>query len=129
MAVRHLTLAEVLDLHGRLIAETGGDPGIRDLAALTAAVAEPRVHLARAEVRSTADEKAAALGFSLLRDRPFRSANRRLAHAAMETFLVLNGLELRANPGEAEEALAGVASGASSREGLMAWLRSRMVKL
>jgi death on curing protein len=127
--MRHLTLAEVLDLHERLIAETGGKPGIRELDRLVAAAGEPRRVLAGSEVHTTADEKAAALGFSLLRDRPFLSANRRLAHAAMETFLHLNGLELRASPAETETILASVWDGLSSKEGLMAWLRAHMVKL
>ena len=127
--MRHLTLAEVLDLHERLIAETGGAPGIRDLDRLVAAAGEPRRVLAGAEVHATADEKAAALGFSLLRDRPFRGANRKLAHAAMEMFLHLNGLELRASPAESESIIAGVWDGLSSKEGLMAWLRAHMVKL
>jgi death-on-curing protein len=127
--MRHLTLAEVLDLHQRLIAETGGASGIRNLEAVVSATGEPRRVLAGAEVHTTADEKAASLGFSLLRDRPFQSANRRLAHAAMETFLHLNGLELRASPQEAEQAIAGVWDGLSSKEGLMAWLRAHTVKI
>ena len=35
--------------------------------------------------------KAAALGFSLVCNHPFLDGNKRVGHAALETFLMLNG--------------------------------------
>src|SRR4029450_4513088 len=40
--VRYVTLAEVVELHRRLLQATGGAPGIRDLGALESAVAQPK---------------------------------------------------------------------------------------
>ncbi|HEU6450561.1 MAG TPA: hypothetical protein VFT57_04015 [Gemmatimonadaceae bacterium] len=42
-AVRYLTLAEVLELHRRVTAQTGGAWGVRDLGALESAIAQPRM--------------------------------------------------------------------------------------
>jgi death-on-curing protein len=42
----------------------------------------------------------AALGFSLVCNHPFVDGNKRVGHAAMETFLVLNGWELAADVDE-----------------------------
>jgi death-on-curing protein len=39
---RYLTLAEVVDLHERVVALAGGAQGLRDLGALEAAIAQPR---------------------------------------------------------------------------------------
>lgn len=39
--MRYLTLGEVLALHRRLLAESGGSPGVRDLAAIASAVSQP----------------------------------------------------------------------------------------
>jgi len=39
--MRHLTLKETLDLHQRIIDQSGGLPGIRDLGALESALAQP----------------------------------------------------------------------------------------
>ena len=41
--MRYLSLGEELELHRRIIGETGGSPGLRDLAALESAVAQPRM--------------------------------------------------------------------------------------
>ena len=42
----------------------------------------------------TVFEKAAALGYSLIQGHSFTHGNKRIGHAAMEAFLVLNGLEI-----------------------------------
>jgi Fic family protein len=44
----------------------------------------------------TLAEKAAALALSLAGNHPFVDGNKRVAHAAMEVFLVLNGREIEA---------------------------------
>jgi death-on-curing protein len=72
-------------------------------------------------------EKAAALAFSLIMNHPFLDGNKRTGHAAMETFLVLNGFEIDATPGEQEDILLGVAASRISREDLLDWL-SRHLK-
>ncbi len=39
--MRYLSIAEVLDLHQRLLADSGGAIGVRDLGALESAVSQP----------------------------------------------------------------------------------------
>lgn len=59
-------------------------------------------------------EKAAALCFSLIANHPFLDGDKRVAHAAMETFLMLNGSELSATVDEQERLMLSLAA-ASSR--------------
>ncbi len=90
--MRHLTLGEVVELHGRLIAATGGATGIRDLGLLESALAQPAATFAGAELHPTPVDKAAALGFSLVANHPFVDGNKRIGHAVIEVFLVLERL-------------------------------------
>jgi death-on-curing protein len=69
------------------------------------------------------ETKATALCFSLVMDHPFVDGNKRVGHAAMETFLVLNGFELDAAIEESERTLLALAAGELSREQLSAWVR------
>jgi death on curing protein len=55
--------------------------------------------------------------------------NKRVGHAAMETFLVLNSYELHASVDEAERLILGVAAGTVSREDLVAWLGEHVIPL
>ncbi|MFM7465183.1 MAG: type II toxin-antitoxin system death-on-curing family toxin [Cyanobium sp.] len=115
-------MAEVLELHQRLLDQTGGMPGLRDLGLLEAALALPRQTFAGVDLYLGVSAKAAALGFSLIQNHPFVDGNKRIGHAAMEIILMLNGLELTASVSEAEEAVLAVASGQMDRESLIQWV-------
>ncbi len=124
--MRFLSLAEVLELHRRVVAQSGGSGGVRDLGALESAVAQPRMSFGRQELYETLSEKAAALGFSLILNHPFVDGNKRTGHAAMETFLILNGYEIDAEVDEAEHMVLAVAAGQAGREQLTVWLRGHL---
>ena len=64
----------------------------------------------------------AALCFSLALNHPFVDGNKRVAHAAMEVFLVLNGAELVASVDEQEQLMLDVAAGRHTREQLTIWI-------
>ena len=124
--MRYLALAEVVELHRRLLEATGGAAGLRDLAALESAIAQPKVAFAGADLYPTLVEKAAALCFSLVENHPFVDGNKRLGHAAMETFLILNGAELDARVDDQERVMLDLAAGRIDRAQLLDWLRHHL---
>jgi death-on-curing protein len=79
-----------------------------------------------ADLYPTLVAKAAALGFSLIQGHPFVDGNKRIGHAAMEVFLVLNGFAIVASVDEQESTVLAVASGSLSREALTNWLERRV---
>jgi death-on-curing protein len=81
-----------------------------------------------AEAHPTLPAKAAALAFSLIKNHPFVDGNKRVGHAAMATFLFLNGWELEAPIVEAERVILDVASGLLGREALTEWVSSHLVR-
>lgn len=66
--------------------------------------------------------KAAALGHSLIQNHPFVDGNKRVGHASMEVFLLLNGYEIDASTDNQERVIVDVASGQMSRVELSEWL-------
>jgi death on curing protein len=125
--MRYLTLEEVLELHRLVIFQSHGATGIRDLNALDSALAQPRMTFGGAELYPTLVEKAAALGFSLVMNHPFVDGNKRVGHAAMETFLVLNGFEIEAPIDEQERVVLDLAASRLGREDFTHWLRAHVV--
>jgi len=121
--MRYLTVGEVLEIYNRVMQQSGGLVGIRDLGALESAVAQPRMTFGGAELHPTLVEKASALGFSLIQNHPFIDGNKRTGHAAMETFLVLNGYHINTSVDEQVEIVLQVASGNVGREAFTDWLR------
>jgi len=127
--MRHLTLNETLDLHHHILEQSGGLAGIRDFGALESALAQPRMTFGGMELYPTLANKAAALAYSLINNHPFVDGNKRVGHAAMEIFLILNGYEIEASTDEQEQVILGVASGSIQREELQDWLNLHIVGL
>lgn len=88
--MRYLTLKEALELHRRIIEQSGGSDGVRDFGLLESALAQPLMTFGGDDLYPTLIEKASALCFSLVSNHPVLDGNKRVGHAAMETFLVLN---------------------------------------
>ena len=124
--MRYLTVGEVLDIYRRVMQQSGGLVGIRDLGGLESAIAQPRMTFGGLELYPTLVEKAAALGFSLIQNHPFLDGNKRTGHASMEIFLILNGYQIKAGVDEQVEIILQVASGAINRETFSEWLGSHI---
>jgi death on curing protein len=121
--MRFLSIAEVLDLHERLLADSGGARGIRDLGALESAVSQPHAVFGGLDLYPDLVTKAAALCYSLIMNHAFVDGNKRIGHAAMETFLLLNGRELQCSVDEQEQVILQLAAGDYSRNAFTEWVR------
>lgn len=121
--IRYLTLIEILELHRRILEESGGALGIRDIGLLESAIAQPRMTFGGEDLYPSLLEKAAALGFSIIMNHPLIDGNKRTGHAATATFLVLNGLEINASVDEQERVVLAIASGKLERKVFVEWLQ------
>ncbi len=79
-------------MHEDLIARYGGTPGMRDLGLLEAALFRPQTGYYEDLIA-----EAAALWESLSQNHPFVDGNKRVAFAAVYTFLRANGITFTAN--------------------------------
>jgi death on curing protein len=123
---RYLTFAEVLELHQSVLERWGGAGGIRDINALESALAQPRQSFGDADLYPDLSSKAAALCFSLVLNHPFIDGNKRIGHAAMEVFLLVNGHELRAPVDEQERIVLDLAAGQLSRDAFLEWVKQHI---
>jgi len=124
----------VLFIHARLISETGGAHGVRDLGLLLSAVGRAKELPPRPQ--STFDgrdlypdlfSKAAALLESLIGNHPFVDGNKRTAITAAGLFLRLNGYRLAASNQELEDFTLQCAKRLTSLEQMMVWIENHSV--
>lgn len=120
--MRYLSFGEVVELHQKIFAQSGGASGVRDVGLIESALAQPRATFDGVDLHPTIADKAAALGFALVANHPFLDGNKRVGHAAMEVFLVLNGFEIAAPVDEQERIMLDVAAGILNRARLSEWL-------
>jgi death-on-curing protein len=96
---QYLSPEQVLFIHSRLISETGGGHGVRDLGMLLSALGRPRATFEQKDLYPDLFSKTAALMDSLVRNHPFVDGNKRTAITASALFLSRNGYRLVAkNP-------------------------------
>lgn len=94
----YLTIDEIIMIHEILIQKFGGSSGLRDKSTLESAIFRPQSGYYKDVI-----EQAAALFESLAVNHPFVDGNKRIAFAAMDTFLRINGYSLSTNSKDAYE--------------------------
>jgi death-on-curing protein len=126
MPIAWLDKQLVIAMHERQLAEHGGSSGIRDEAALEAALARPRELFDQADPPPDLAALAAALAFGLLRNPPFIDGRKRTAHVSYRVFLALNGAALIASDENKFTAMLALAEGKLTERRFSAWLRERI---
>ena len=117
----------VLALHEEQLAEHGGGVGIRDRGLLDSALVRPQqlAHYGDADIAALA----AAYGFGLAKNHPFIDGNKRVAFAVVETFLLLNGIELVADDTDCVTTMLDLAAGEIGEEHFADWIRKNTSRL
>jgi death-on-curing protein len=119
----YLTAEQVLFIHARLIAETGGLHGVRDLAMLESALGRSAASFDGRNLYPDPFAKAAALMESLINNHPFVDGNKRTGIAAAALLLRINGYKLTADPADLEITTLHVAQNKMNLTRITAWLR------
>ena len=117
-----LTKKQLLLLHEELITETGGAAGIRDEGLLDSALTAPFQSFEGHIPYPSLQQKAARLGYGLVKDHPFVDGNKRIGAHAMLVFLALNGVVLDYTQEDLADAFLNLASGKIGFEELLQWV-------
>lgn len=120
----YLSAQQVLFIDARLIAETGGGRGVRDVGLLESAVARPRATFDGIDLYPMLFDKAAALMESLILNHPFVDGNKRVAITAASLFLFRNGRRMAADNAELERFTMWVVNGRPPLDELSLWFRA-----
>lgn len=121
-----LSKRQILMLHTALISQTGGLDGVRDEGLLESALNAPFQTFAEQDLYPTVLEKAARLGYGIIRNHPFLDGNKRIGTHAMLVFLDINQLSLSYEDEELILTILQIASGAKGYEELLEWLKAHL---
>lgn len=117
-----LTKDQVLLLHSQLIKLSNGQDGIRDEALLDSAINAPFQSFDGVDAFPSLQQKAARLGYGLIKNHAFIDGNKRIGAHCMLVFLSLNGIELDYTQSELYTIILDIASGKQSFEDLLKWI-------
>lgn len=119
-----LSKEQIIKLHSQLIQETGGTDGIRDEGLLESVLAAPFQSFSGIEMYSSLQQKAARLGYGLVKNHVFIDGNKRIGAHVMLVFLALNKIDLIYTQDELSDTFLKIAAGELSQQELLHWIIS-----
>ena len=120
--MKSLSRDQIVKLHKLCIDETGGSYGFRDEGMLDSALASPFQSFDGTDLYPTIEQKAARLGYGLVKNHAFIDGNKRIGTVAMLTLLSLNSIELNHSQEELSGIIIEIASGTAGYEELLEWV-------
>ena len=117
-----LSKRQILMLHAALAVRAGSLDGLRDEGLLDSAIHAPMQTFGGQELYPSTLEKAARLGYGLIRNHPFADGNKRIGTHAMLVFLAVNGVELTYTQTQLSDIILQVAADEKDYPDLLDWL-------
>ena len=117
---------QILRLHKNLIDKFGGINGIRDENLLDSAIFSPFQTFGGQDLYPTLVEKAARLGYGLVKNHPFLDGNKRIGTHTMIVFLKANGINLKCSNTDLIHEILSVADNSVAYEDFLNWLEAHI---
>ena len=118
-----LTVDEIMGLHTKMVARTGGSDGLRDKGLLESAVLSAQSSFGDREIYPDIRQKAARLMYALVSNHAFVDGNKRIGVLAMLMTLKCNAIKLRYTQPELIALGLAVAAGNASYGDILDWIR------
>ena len=116
------TTKQVLKIYEQIIAETGGEYGVRDEKLLDSALMSPFQSFDNTDLFPSIQAKAARLGYGIINNHPFIDGNKRIGTHIMLLFLYFNNVELEYSQEELTDVILDIASSEKDYNDLLDWI-------
>ncbi len=126
--MKHLVAEQVLFIHARIIEESGGAHGIRDIGLLRSAIGRPQATFDGRDLYPDLFHKAAALMESVISNHPFLDGNKRTSIASAGLFCLRNGFRLMCGQQEIEQFALDMALRKTSLKDAAIWIKQHAVR-
>jgi death-on-curing protein len=120
--VKRISVSQIVEIHRRLVNQTGGMEGVRDMILLDSAVMSPFQTFEGADLYPDLHAKAAQMGYQLINNHPFFDGNKRTGIHIMFLFLLINGEKIAAADKEKIELGLNIAEGKINPPEISLWL-------
>lgn len=122
-----LTKEQIMKMHDQLVARFGGEKGIREEGLFDSAVMTPFQSFGGTDLYPSVEEKAARLGYGIIKNHCLIDGNKRTGTHAMLVLLALNGVELKYTQKDLYETIIDVAAGKTGYDELVEWIKKRTI--
>ena len=120
--MRRISVANIVLVHQKLIDQTGGRHGVRDINLVDSAVSRAFATFDGNDLYEMTDDKIAATTFGLVNNHGFIDGNKRVGIAVMLLLLKLNGYTLQYSQEELILMGISIADGSMDELGIKEWI-------
>ncbi len=124
-----ISIKQALSIHETAIEKFGGSHGIRDINGLESALARPFQTFGGEELYSTIEEKAAAIGESIIMNHPFIDGNKRTGYLLMEAVLRYGNKKIPVTDDILYQFVISISTGEIRFDGIVQWLKNNTRQL
>jgi death-on-curing protein len=129
MKAIHISIEQIIEIHNRLLNQSGGSEGVRDMNLLDSAIMSPFQTFGGAELYPSLHSQAAQMGYQLINNHPFLDGNKRTGIHIMFLFLLINGEEIIAGDTEIIQLGLSIAEGKFQPAAIIDWLDNYAKKI
>ena len=123
--MRRISVANIILVHQKLIDQTGGSHGVRDINLVDSAVSRVFATFDGNDLYEMTDDKIAATTFGLVNNHGFIDGNKRVGIAVMLLLLKLNGYSLQYSQKELVSMGVSIADGSMDELGIKEWINQQ----
>jgi len=120
--MRRLSVANIILVHQKLIDQTGGSHGVRDMNLIESAISRGFATFDGHDLYEMSEDKIAAITFGLVNNHGFVDGNKRVGVAVMLLLLKLNGYTLQYSQKELIIMGLSIADGSMSELAIKEWI-------
>lgn len=120
--MKTISLENVILFHKKIVAQTGGNSGIRDIGLIESALNRALITFDGKELYQEVERKVAVITHSLIRNHGFVDGNKRIGVATMLLLLKLNGININYTQKELIDLGLEIAEGKVDEDGIFTWI-------
>ncbi len=124
-----ISIQQALSIHKIAIEKFGGSQGIRDINGLESALARPFQTFGGEDLYPTIEEKAAAIGESIIMNHPFIDGNKRTGYLLMEAVLRFGNKKIPVTDEILYQFVISISTGEIKFDEIVNWLKNNTQQL
>ena len=126
--MKHIGIVNVVLFHEKIIRETGGSEGVRDIGLVESAINRAHATFDGKDLYTEIENKVATTCYGLIKNHGFVDGNKRIGIAVMLLLLKMNRIFIEYTQEELIELGLGIADSKINEQDIMKWIRKHKIE-
>jgi death-on-curing protein len=125
--MKGIDVEDVLNFHRKIIEQTGGSDGIRDIGLIESALNRALATFDSNDLYKDIEDKISVITYGLVKNHGFVDGNKRIGVSVMLLLLRLNGIKIKYSQNELVNLGLSIADGSIDEKDIKQWIKKHIV--